>query len=117
MRFLQRAAILIALVGCGGDDGGNAPPPDTQTLTPDSSTTTDGPPSNACTGKAYDPCTDNSQCMSGNCHLYAAQGLQVCTTSCTAGNNATCPVDKTGANGLCNNMSICRPAAANDCTR
>jgi hypothetical protein len=70
-----------------------------------------------CTGKVYDPCTDNTQCMSGNCHLYQAQGIQVCTQACTAGNNATCPLDKTGVNAMCNNMSICRPAAANACTR
>jgi len=71
----------------------------------------------ACTGVAYDPCTDNTQCMSAMCHNYTMSALQVCTQSCTAGDNTTCPVDSTGAHGTCNNMSNCKPAAANNCTR
>ena len=66
---------------------------------------------------AYEPCTTNTQCMSNVCHFFRAQSLQVCVTTCTPGNNATCPVDKSGVNGVCNNMGICKPAAANDCTR
>lgn len=71
----------------------------------------------ACTGAVFDPCTDNTQCMSGICHLYMMANIQVCTTACTAGNNSTCPLDSTGANGTCNNMGICKPAKANPCTR
>ncbi len=71
----------------------------------------------ACTGAVYDPCTDNSQCMSGMCHLYSSAGLQVCTQACTAGNNTTCPVDATGVNGTCNNMANCKPVVANHCSR
>ncbi len=70
-----------------------------------------------CTGAVYDPCTDNTQCMSSMCHLYTATNLQVCTQSCTAGNNTTCPTDVTGVNGTCNNMGNCKPAAANNCHR
>src|SRR5579871_221179 len=69
-----------------------------------------------CTGAAYDPCTQNTQCTSMNCHLYNASMLQVCTQSCTPGDNTTCPVDATGANGFCNNMGNCKPAKANSCT-
>lgn len=67
---------------------------------------------NVCTGAVYDPCTDPSQCDSGNCHLFQAQGFQVCTQACTPGDNTTCP----GTGATCNNMGICKPAAANDCT-
>ncbi|HWO19938.1 MAG TPA: hypothetical protein VNO30_14225 [Kofleriaceae bacterium] len=116
MRLLRLAAILIAFSGCGGgggDDGGD----DMQVVPDAPKPPIDAPAGNVCTGKAYDPCTDNTQCMSANCHLFSAQALQICTATCTPGNNATCPVDKTGVNGMCNNMGICRPAAANDCTR
>lgn len=115
MRLFQIAAILLALGACS--DETTSPPPGDGPPGSDASLTPDGPPSNACTGKSYDPCTMNTQCMSNDCHLYAGQGLQVCVPTCTPGNNSTCPVDKTGANGFCNNMGICRPAAANDCTR
>ncbi len=71
---------------------------------------------NACTGALYDPCTDASQCMSGKCQAFAQAGIQVCTQTCTAGNNATCPAQN-GQPAQCNNMGICKPAAANACTR
>ena len=109
MRMLQLAAILLALDACDK----NAPP-DPADAPPSG---IDAPAGATCTGAAYDPCTDNTQCMSGNCHLFAQQALQVCVTSCTPGDNSTCPLDKTGINGVCNNMSICKPAAANACTR
>jgi len=72
---------------------------------------------NACTGSAYDPCTDNTQCMSMQCHDYRGANIEVCTQSCTPGDNSTCPVDSTGANGSCNSMGNCKPAQANPCTR
>jgi len=77
----------------------------------------DGGGSDQCTGSAYDPCTDNSQCMSMQCHDYRGAGIEVCTVSCTPGDNSTCPVDSTGANGDCNSMGNCKPAKANSCTR
>jgi hypothetical protein len=49
--------------------------------------------------------------MSANCKLFSGLGVQVCTTTCTPGDNTPC-----GA-GTCNNMGICKPAAANSCTR
>src|SRR5262245_46107527 len=100
---------LLFVVACGngrtGDDIQSDAPPQP-----------DGPPPAACTGLVYDGCTDNTQCMSMNCHLYKGDQIQVCTQACTPGDNTTCPVDKTGANGLCNAMGICKPAAANNCT-
>jgi hypothetical protein len=68
-----------------------------------------------CLGSAFDPCTTNDQCSAMNCHLYNGTGVQVCTQSCTPGDNTTCPVDATGANGTCNSMGNCKPAKANDC--
>ena len=73
-----------------------------------------GPP---CTGAAFDPCTDPSQCMSANCHNFMSAGLYVCTAACTPGMNSTCPVDASGSNALCNTMGICKPAVANNCSR
>lgn len=67
-----------------------------------------------CTGAVYDPCTDGTQCMSMNCHLYNGAGIQVCTTTCSA--SVPCPIDATGSAGFCNNMGSCKPAQANDCT-
>ena len=69
----------------------------------------------ACTGATYDPCTTNSQCMSQNCKLFGGAGLQVCTVTCTPGNDGPCLVN--GVQGTCNNMGICKPPAANNCTR
>lgn len=114
MWLLRIAAVLLLVGGCSDKKD---PPSVDAPVSIDAPSQIDAPSGNACTGAVYDPCTDNTQCMSGNCHLYSAQLIQVCVTTCTPGNNATCPVDKTGVNGICNNMGICRPAAANDCTR
>lgn len=69
-----------------------------------------------CTGAAYDPCSDSSQCSSGTCQLYQQSGFQVCTQTCTPGDSTTCPMQN-GQPAQCNNMGLCKPAAANDCTR
>jgi hypothetical protein len=95
--------------GGGGDGGGNG----TVDKLVDGGMGT-GP--ETCSGAAYDPCTDNSQCTSGRCHLYAQAGIQVCTTTCTPGDPTTCP-QQDGQPAQCNNMGICKPAAANACTR
>src|SRR6266567_9452154 len=69
----------------------------------------------ACTGAVYDPCTagSNSQCMSMMCHAYTMSGFTVCTTTCTPGDNTTCPVDISGNHGTCNSMANCKPTAPN----
>jgi hypothetical protein len=96
----MRTCLVIALVACSSyeahlvDSGGG---------------------SSTCPGAVYDPCTSNDQCMSLNCHAYNTSGIQVCTQACTPGDNSTCPVDATGANGFCNNMGNCKPAKANTC--
>ncbi len=71
----------------------------------------------ACTGAPYDPCTDNTQCMAGStCQTFAGAGIEVCTVTCTPGDNTTCPMQN-GAPAQCNNMGTCKPPAANSCTR
>jgi hypothetical protein len=45
----------------------------------------------ACTGQVYDYCNTGSDCNDGMCHLFQASGFSVCTTTCTAGDNSTCP--------------------------
>jgi hypothetical protein len=70
----------------------------------------------ACTNAIYDPCTSAAQCTSGSCQLFQQSGFQVCTTTCTPGDNTTCPMQN-GQPATCNGMGICKPAAANSCTR
>jgi hypothetical protein len=67
-----------------------------------------------CTGATYDPCTDNTQCMSAMCHAYGMSMLQVCTVSCAS---TPCPNDSTGATITCNGMLNCKPTVANHCHR
>ena len=95
-------ALVIALVGCGGDDGDPTP-------------TIDAPAGNACTGALYDPCTDNSQCMSGNCRMFNNTGIQVCTQDCSS---MACPAQG-GTAVMCSTgqNTVCRPTMANACTR
>jgi len=75
------------------------------------SATTDALP--ACTQAVYDPCNTEHDCMSGNCHLFMMDNLQVCTQVCSATN--PCPNDATGAAVACNSMGLCKPAIANRC--
>jgi hypothetical protein len=70
----------------------------------------------ACTNAVYDPCTSAAQCTSGSCQLFQQSGFQVCTTTCTPGDNTTCPMQN-GQPATCNGMGICKPNAANSCTR
>jgi len=93
-------AFVIALVGCGGGDKGGVPDAD--------------PAAPVCTGVIYDNCTSNAQCMSGMCHLFSGE-FQVCTQTCTAGDNSTCPQSAGGTTPKCNNRGICKPAINNMC--
>jgi hypothetical protein len=102
-------ALVFALAACGGGSGGDDGDDDVQIDAPASGAT--------CTNAVFDPCTDNSQCDSGNCHLFNQSAFQVCVQACTPGDNTTCPIDASGVNGFCNNMGICKPAVPNNCTR
>ncbi len=102
----MRAALVFVLVvtACGGDDGTS------------NNTTIDAAGSAAaCTGAVYDVCTGDADCMSQNCHFYMQSSFSVCTQACSAAN--PCPNDASGSPGQCNNMGICKPAVANNCTR
>jgi len=97
--------LLFILAACGDEDGSK---------TIDAAVTIDSPAGNACTGAIYDPCTSNTQCMSQNCRLFMGDGIQVCTQTCTPG--GACPMAGSTA-VTCNNMGVCKPPAANTCTR
>ena len=72
----------------------------------------------ACTGAVYDPCTSDAQCTTAGatCKAFNGAGIEVCTVPCTPGDSTTCPMQN-GQPATCNNMGVCKPAAANDCTR
>ncbi|MDX2093996.1 MAG: hypothetical protein SFX73_39565 [Kofleriaceae bacterium] len=115
------AVIAVALGACG-DDGGSPPPAADAPSAVDAPAPIDGgavdaPPIDgggaACTGAAYDPCTGNGDCMSGNCRVFQGAGLQVCTQTCDGSN--PCPTQN-GQAVHCNGMGICRPQTANACT-
>lgn len=103
-------ALLVATaLGCTGS--GDDPP----ASTPDAGTAMMG--GAACTGAIFDPCTTNDQCSTNNCHFYDQSNFTVCTQTCTPGDNTTCPMDASGNHATCNNKGLCKPAAANSCTR
>ena len=89
--------MLIAACKTGGD---SPPLPDADLSLP------------LCTGVLYDSCRSASGCMSGNCHLYEQDAIQVCTQPCDANN--PCPAQN-GQPASCNNRGICKPPAANAC--
>lgn len=110
------ALALLVLAGCG-DDGSPAP---IDAAAGSDAGGSDAPgldaAGTACTNALYDPCTDNTQCTSGNCRAFnmPAPGIQVCTQACSA--NTPCPMQN-GVAVTCTNAGVCRPAAANACTR
>ncbi len=74
----------------------------------------DAPAGVKCTKALYDPCADNTGCLSANCKLFNGAGFQVCTQACSAA--MPCPAQAGQAAPTCNNMGICKPVAANACT-
>jgi hypothetical protein len=91
--------IALGLWGCSGD----SPP------------AIDADPNGPkCTQALYDVCATEHDCMSAMCHLFMADGFQVCTQACTVGDNTSCPQPVNGT-ATCNNMGICKPSAANAC--
>ena len=97
--------------GGGGGDGTGNGSGNASNMTPDG-----GVALPACTNAVYDPCTTAADCTSGNCRAFNQDGIQVCTQTCTPGDNTTCPT-LNGQAATCNNMGICKPPAANACMR
>ena len=103
MRTSHFVIVFALALGACGDDGGSAP-------------IDSGGSGSACTNALYDPCTDNAQCTSNNCRSFnmPSPGIQICTQACDANN--PCP-QQNGATVQCTNAGVCRPSAANNCTR
>jgi hypothetical protein len=100
---LSRAALALALAVLAGIAGcAGVAPPDTE---------------HSCTGELDVSCLQEHECTSNNCRSFAADGIQVCTMTCTAGDDSTCPRTTDGKTVTCNQMGICKPPAANACTR
>src|SRR5690606_41093735 len=102
--MMRSMFVLVALLfGCAGDD--------IQT-TPDANLNLP-----ACTGVAYDSCTDttnSSDCMNGmTCRLFRQDGFTICTPTCDADN--PCPPDQDGSPVSCNQMGRCK-GQPNACT-
>ena len=104
MKLLSLVFACGLLAACGGDDGGSV---------------IDAPASDgasaACTGALYDRCTDNNQCMSGNCRMFNDLGAMMCTEACTPG-GAACPMQDGMAVTCSMNSMVCRPVVASTCT-
>ena len=84
--------------------------------------TGDAPPSNrTCDGTLYDACSDEHDCLSNNCHNFMMQQFQVCSTTCTVGDDSPCMTTFDGKKATCiaisttGNAGICTPPAANNC--
>lgn len=97
---MRSLLILTVLAACSGDQ-----PADVDA----------NPAGPLCTMATYDPCTTEHDCTSGVCHYFMADNYMICTQACTPGDNTTCPKDKSGTNGTCNPMGICKPSAPNMC--
>lgn len=83
------------------------------TTTPPVDAAADSSAARTCKGVAYDPCSNDDQCMSGNCHLFNDLGVSVCTVACTA--TAPCAPDANGNQPKCNMMGTCKPTVKNSC--
>jgi len=68
-----------------------------------------------CNGTNYDRCLQEHDCMSGDCRNFIAESFQVCTKTCTVGDNATCGTTLDGRQATCNPMGICQPPGPNEC--
>lgn len=99
---------VLGLTACGDD--GQPSPIDSGGSGSDAGSGT------ACTNALYDPCTDPSQCMSGNCRMFnmPSPGIQICTQACSA--SAPCPMQN-GQAVECTMAGVCRPPAATSCMR
>jgi hypothetical protein len=83
--------------------------------------------SRTCAGNLYDACLDEHDCMSHSCfNFMTAQfqvQFQVCTVTCTVGDDTPCMANDHGQKATCKPMAagstagVCTPPTENDCTR
>lgn len=67
-----------------------------------------------CDGANYDRCLQEHDCMSGDCRNFPADGFQVCSKTCTVGDDTTCGKTLDGRQATCN-AGICKPPGPNEC--
>ena len=72
----------------------------------------------ACDSRAYDLCLDEHTCASMICRGFPAAGgtpaFEVCSMTCTVGNDAPCGMTADGRPATCD-MGFCKPPGPNDC--
>lgn len=101
MRMLIVATLLVLAGACTG-----ASPSGTRT----------------CAGNLYDACLDEHDCMVGTCVPFMAAKFEVCSISCTVGDDTPCMANDRGQKATCvmiqgTSNAVCTPPAENDCTR
>lgn len=70
-----------------------------------------------CNGTIYDRCLQEHDCMpeAMDCRPFTGDGFQVCTKTCTVGDDASCGKTLDGRQATCNSLGICKPPGPNDC--
>ena len=98
MRILIVTLVLLAAGACAGDSPSNE--------------------GRTCAGNLYDPCQQEHDCMAANpdCRNFTTAGFQVCSKTCTVGDDTTCGMTFDGQKATCAAPGICTPPAANACT-
>jgi len=104
MRMLIATLLVLASAWTGGCTG--AAPSGTRT----------------CAGNLYDSCRNEHDCMSDRCFNFMSANFQVCSVSCTVGDDTPCMTNDRGQKATCmpiasgSSNGICTPPAENDCT-
>jgi len=98
MRTLITTLALLVMGACAGDSPSSA--------------------GRTCAGNLYDLCLQEHDCMALNmdCHNFVTEGFQVCSKSCTVGNDAPCGMTFDGRKATCSASGTCTPPGPNECT-
>jgi hypothetical protein len=68
-----------------------------------------------CNGTNYDRCLQEHDCMSGDCRNFPApDNFQVCSKTCTVGDDTTCGMTLDGRPATCV-AGLCKPPGPNEC--
>jgi hypothetical protein len=68
-----------------------------------------------CSGQLYDRCLQEHDCASMDCRNFMAEGFEVCSKSCTVGDDSTCGKTLDGRQATCDALGICKPPGPNEC--